>query len=279
MNFLTVLTLKVSFRLESRALGAESLSSINILTLHIYKTESFLGYLQENFLKRVQDNAYPGRGVMMGQSDSGEVIQLYWIMGRSANSRNRVFEAEGNVLRTKAADPSAMKDPSLVIYEAMLEHGDHYIMSNGDQTRTIYQSLQHGADGFEKGLICRDREPDGPNYTPRITGMVTLTRGVPFYRFAILKANEADPSLSDRNFFYREKIKSGQGLLLTTYEQDGSPLPSFSGEPVAMPLSGSPETMLETYWDALDVDNKISLAIKVISPKDGSSRLLLKNRN
>ena len=216
---------------------------------------------------------------MMGLCDAGDAIQLYWIMGRSDNSRNRVFEAEGTVLRTKAADPSTMKDPSLVIYEAMLEHGDHYIMSNGDQTRTIFQSLQHGPDGFEKGLICRDREPDAPNYTPRITGMVTLTRGIPFYRFAILKANQADPSLSDRNFFYREKIKAGEGLLLTTYEEDGNPLPSFSGEPVPMPLSGSPEEILETYWAALNPDNKISLAIKVISPKDGSSRLLLKNRN
>lgn len=215
---------------------------------------------------------------MMGTSESGEICQLYWIMGRSDNSRNRVFEAEGSVLRTKAADPSKMQDPSLVIYEAMLEHGSNYIMSNGDQTRTIYQSLLQRPDGFETGLLSRDREPDAPNYTPRITGMVTLTSGVPFYRFAILKANAADPSLSDRNFFYREKISAGQGLLLTTYEGDGNPLPSFSGEPVAMPLKGSADDILGSYWDALDADNKISLALKVIDPKTGESQLKVKNR-
>jgi hypothetical protein len=239
---------------------------------------SILG-MDVNFQQKVAENVYPGRGIVMGVSEAGLLLQLYWIMGRSENSRNRVFQREGAVLRTEAADPAKMKDPSLVIYEAMLESGHDYIVSNGDQTRTVYQSLLGGRGSFETALVSRDREPDAPNYTPRITGMISLGAGVPFFRFSILKANACDPLLSDRNFFYREAIASGSGLLLTTYQGDGSPLPSFSGEPVAVPMLGAPETILEHYWQHLDSDNKVALALKVIDPQTGESSILVKNKH
>ena len=234
--------------------------------------------LQAHFLERVQNNPYPGRALILGVAENGLWLQMYWIMGRSDNSRNRIFEAEGGVLRTQAADPAKMQDPSLVIYEAMLEQNGLYLVSNGDQTRTVYQSLLARSDGFESGLLSRDREPDAPNFTPRITGMIDARSGQPFFRFAILKANADLPSLTDRNFFYKEHIAPGKGYMLSTYEKDGNPLPSFSGEPVAMPLMGAPEDLMEKYWASLNPDNKIALALKVIDPTTGRSSIRVKNR-
>lgn len=225
----------------------------------------------------VADNPYPGRGVVMGCAEDKQLLQLYWIMGRSENSRNRIFEAEGAMLRTRPADPSKLQDPSLVIYEAMLEFGDHYIVSNGDQTRTVFQSLKGGGT-FESALLCRDREPDAPNYTPRITGMISLVGSQVFYRYSILKANASDPSVSDRNFYYKEEVGRGLGFGITTYKGDGQPLPSFEGEPMALPMVGSPQEILESYWNALDADNKISLALKTIDPLTGKAEIFVVNR-
>jgi IMP cyclohydrolase len=235
-------------------------------------------FLKHNFIERIQSNPYPGRGIVMGVGEDGRLLQLYWIMGRSANSRNRVFQVDGVVLSTQPADPTKMQDPSLVIYEAMLEQKDIYLVSNGDQTRTIHQSMLKAGDGFEAGLTARDREPDAPNYTPRITGMIDLRSGRPFYRFAIVKANVDDQKLSDRHFFNKEFVAKGKGFMLTTYVGDGSPLPSFSGEPVAMPFVGSPEDVISSYWNALNAENKISLALKVIDPVSGHSSILVRNR-
>ncbi|MBF0198054.1 MAG: inosine monophosphate cyclohydrolase [Planctomycetes bacterium] len=234
---------------------------------------------ENNFCQRIQKCPYPGRGLVMGVLEDGKTLaQLYWIMGRSSNSRNRIFSAKGAMLETEAADPALLEDPSLVIYEAMLEWGDSYLVSNGDQTRTVYQSLAAG-HSFESALCSRDREPDAPNYTPRITGCIDTKNSEPFFRFAIIKANSSDPKLSDRNFFYKEKIAPGTGFLLTTYEGDGNPLPSFQGEPVATPLMGHHETILTHYWDALDTDNKVSLALKTIDLASGVSSISIKNKN
>lgn len=210
-------------------------------------------------------------------SDGGSVIQLYWIMGRSENSRNRVFCEDGLRVWTEPADPSRCADPSLIIYEAMLELDGNHIVSNGDQTRSVCLSLLTGG-GFESALAVREREPDAPNFTPRITGMVSLHHGGPFYRFAVLKANRWDKAVTDRHFFSVQSIAAGCGLCLTTYKGDGKPLPSFEGEPFALPLAGGPEEVLETYWKALNAENRISLALKSIAIDTGKSKILLRNK-
>jgi IMP cyclohydrolase len=233
----------------------------------------------DNFNSHVTQNPYPGRGIAMGVSEEGKLLQLYWIMGRSENSRNRVFEtSQGGTLRTCPADPSKVQDPSLVIYEAMLEKGPHFIVSNGDQTRTIHQMLNIDTNGFETGCFARNREPDAPNFTPRISGMITLDRSEAFFRLSILKANAAQPERSDRNFYYKEAIQPGFGFLITTYMGDGNPLPSFQGEPIEIPLEGSTNDILKTYWENLHQDNRISLALKSIDPKTGKSDIQLINR-
>ena len=232
--------------------------------------------LEANFKSRIVDNSYPGRGLVMGQAGSGQLIQLYWIMGRSENSRNRRFECENGVLKTVAADPAKMRDSSLVIYEVMLDWNGTFIVGNGDQTTTVYRSLHIGSR-FDSALLSRDREPDGPNFTPRITGMIQLGGARPFYSFSILKAAIGATDFSDRNFFYKEVIPSNIGYMLTTYEGDGDPLPSFQGEPVPMPLEGKEVDILEKYWENLDADNKISMALRSIDPETGESEIMIKN--
>jgi hypothetical protein len=229
----------------------------------------------QNF-DRLQQNPYPGRGLVIGQTTDGEWLILYWIMGRSQQSRNRRFAAEGNTLRTEPVDASLVKDPSLIIYEAMLDLPGVFIATNGDQTRTIYHALQVGGT-FEGALATRQREPDAPNFTPRISGLLDLTRQPGSIALSILKANPLDPAHTDR-FTYRPALPvPGYGFGLTTYSGDGNPLPSFSGDPLLLPLAGSAESVLETYWNALNAENRISLAAKAITSA-GSARLLVKNR-
>jgi IMP cyclohydrolase len=233
--------------------------------------------LEDNFRSKILENSYPGRGLVMGKSESGLLLQLYWIMGRSENSRNRRFEVENGILKTVAADPEKMQDPSLVIYEVMLDWNDSFIVGNGDQTSTVYRSLHQGFS-FDSALLSRDREPDGPNFTPRITGMIQLGGARPYYSFSILKAADGMSDFSDRHFFYKEVIPAGVGYMLTTYEGDGNPLPSFCGEPVAMPFQGSEIDIIEKYWEGLNEDNKISLALRSIDPETGESEITIKNR-
>lgn len=213
----------------------------------------------------------------MGRAESGRLIQLYWIMGRSENSRNRRFEWAEGILRTVAADANKMQDPSLVIYEVMLEWNESFLVGNGDQTSTVYRSLHQGFN-FESALLSREHEPDGPNFTPRITGMIQLGGARPYYSFSILKAASGMEAYSDRNFFYKEVIPTGKGYMLSTYEGDGNPLPSFKGEPVLMPLVGSEEQLINSYWEALNSDNKISMVLKSIDPKTHQSEIWIKNR-
>jgi len=213
----------------------------------------------------------------MGLSGDGRfALQLYWIMGRSANSRNRVFVAQGSMLKTEPADPAKCQDPSLVIYEAMLQWDNNYVVTNGSQTRTIIQSLKHGQT-FESGLVACDREPDAPHYTPRISGMIRVREQKPFYAFAILKANSSDASLTDRAFFYKEAIAPGWGYALTTYEGDGNPLPVFQGEPFILPFSPL-EKIVDQYWDLLNVENRVALGLKIIDLQSGKTEIVLKNR-
>jgi IMP cyclohydrolase len=231
------------------------------------------------FARHLAGNPYPGRGLVLGRSeDGGAWLQLYWIMGRSANSRNRVFVADGGTLRTEPFDAAAVEDPSLILYEAMLEGPGVYVVSNGDQTRTAFDALARGGS-FEAALATREREPDAPNYTPRISGLIDLRGAAPAFALSILKANPADPERTDRTTYRPAPPPPGFGLGLTTYRGDASPLPSFAGEPLWLPLAGPPEAVLERYWDALDRSNRVALALKRIPLAGGPGRLLVRNRH
>jgi hypothetical protein len=235
---------------------------------------------QRTLEQHVTRNRYPGRGIIIGRNGAGEHTLVYWIMGRSQNSRNRTFVAEGGTLRTQAFDPSLVEDPSLIIYEAMLELPGVQLVTNGDQTRTVRDALARG-ETFEAALRTRAHEPDGPHYTPRISGLLQLSAGkATRLVLSILRSNPIDPrALTDRTFFELAEPPPGLGRGITTYAGDGNPLPSFSGEPLTLPLEGRGSDILERYWNALDADNRISLAVKTVAA-DGSCReLLVQNRH
>ncbi len=230
-----------------------------------------------NFEKHLQQNPYPGRGLVVGRAAQDTWVIVYWIMGRSTNSRNRRFVVEGTTLRTEPVDLSLVADPSLIIYEAMLDLPGTYLVSNGDQTRSMYEALKSGGT-IETALATREREPDAPNFTPRISGMLRLENGAVSTVLSILKANPFNPASTDRYYFYPSMPKAGFGLGLTTYSGDGNPLPSFSGEPLLLPCAGTAEQVLETYWNALNTENRISLAVKEITINSGQSQIFIKNR-
>jgi hypothetical protein len=234
---------------------------------------------RESFDQHLARNPYPGRGLVVGRNAAGDAwLQVYWIMGRSPNSRNRVFVAEGARLRTEPFDASAVEDPSLIIYEAMLELPGVYLVSNGDQTRTLHDALA-GGGSFEEALTTREREPDAPNYTPRISGMLDLRGPDPLVALSLLKANPADPERTDRFSYRPAPPPPGIGVGLTTYQGDGNPLPSFAGDPLWLPLEGDAEGVLAAYWEALDPDNRVSLAVKAIPLAGGPSQLRVCNRH
>ena len=229
-----------------------------------------------NFASHLQDNPYPGRGLVIGRSslDHGWIM-LYWIMGRSAHSRNRRFVVEGGTLRTAAVDPQLLTDPSLIIYEAMLELPGIYLVSNGAQTRTMYETLSTGGT-FDAALAQWQHEPDAPNYTPRISAMLLLARQQ--VTMSILKANPVDPAYTDRYTYQPAIPAEGFGVGLTTYRSDGNPLPSFIGDPLLLPCAGSPEDLLNMYWEALDANNRVALAVKHIAAQGGVGTILARNR-
>jgi hypothetical protein len=230
-----------------------------------------------NFERYLRQNPYPGRGLVIGRASEDNWVILYWIMGRSANSRNRRFAADGGVLRTEPVDLSLVTDPSLIIYEAMLELPGVYLVSNGDQTRTMYDAIQAGKT-MADALATREREPDAPNYTPRICGMLDFRGGSPAVTLSILKANPADPGHTDRFYFRVAMPTVGLGVGVTTYSGDGAPLPSFAGDPLLLPCAERAEDTLEMYWDALDASNRISIAAKEIRTRGADSRILVRNR-
>jgi hypothetical protein len=231
---------------------------------------------QENLERHLKHNSYPGRGLVVGRAADDTWVQVYWIMGRSQHSQNRRFVIEGTSVRTEPVDVSLVEDPSLIIYEAMHELPGIYLATNGDQTQTLIDALEGGRT-FDEALSTREREPDPPNYTPRISAMLDL-RGRPgAVTLSLLKANRANPDLTDRYTFRPAPPPPGVGYCITTYMGDGKPLPSFEGDPLLMPCAGSAEELLAAYWDALDEGNRVSLAVKWI-PAGSSSRIVVQNR-
>ena len=231
-----------------------------------------------NFDAHLRHNPYPGRGLVIGlSSNSNAWFIIYWIMGRSTQSRNRRFVAIDGTLRTEPVDASLLTDPSLIIYDAMLELPAIYLVSNGDQTRTIYHDLQSGGS-FDSALATREHEPDAPHYTPRISGMLDFRNQSTTLALSILKANPADSLLTDR-FTYRPALPpAGYGVGLTTYNGDGTPLPSFQGDPLLLPCNGDSDEVLHAYWEALNPENRISMAVKQIPLQGGTSTIKVLNR-
>jgi IMP cyclohydrolase len=236
-----------------------------------------------NLQQHLRDNAYPGRGLVVGRTTQDDAwLQIYWIMGRSENSRNRRFVVDGATMRTEAVDPAKLTDPTNVIYEAMLELPDVAIVSNGDQTRTISDVISAGGT-FEEALATREREDDAPNFTPRISAIVDRRgrdHGVaPQIALSILRANDADSALTDRTTFRPDIPPAGVGLGLTTYQGDGDPLPSFRGDPLHLPLEGDVSELIDRYWAALNPDNRVALAVKRIADAGGPSEITVRNRH
>ncbi|MBO4884987.1 MAG: IMP cyclohydrolase [Clostridia bacterium] len=223
-------------------------------------------------------SAYPGRGIILGANENGRAVIAYFIMGRSANSRNRVFMPQGDGLRTEAFDPTKVVDPSLIIYNPVRVLADSPIVTNGDQTDTIFDHMVSGGS-FETALATRTFEPDAPNYTPRISGIVTL-KGKSFsYKLSILKSL-GTPSGCARFFFNYDTPVNGVGHFIHTYRGDGNPLPSFQGEPERVALSGDIDRLTADIWDALDADNRISLFVRLIDPsmKSFTTRIINQNK-
>lgn len=229
--------------------------------------------------KKLGENRYPGRGIVLGSTaDSKSLVQIYWIMGRSQNSRNRVFVSDGDFVRTKAFDEAKLEDPSLIIYYPVKNFGDFHIVTNGDQTDTVYDYLKAGKT-FEEALGTREFEPDGPNFTPRISGFFDLRGGSPKGGLSILKSCYGDPKLCLRNFYTYDHFLPGLGFCIHTYDGDGSPLPSFTGEPYAVSLGNTVEENASRYWNLLDPDNRVSLLVKQISVADKKTEIKIINKN
>ena len=223
-------------------------------------------------------NSYPGRGIVIGQSADGkQAVIAYFIMGRSENSRNRVFVEEGAGIRTQAFDPAKLSDPSLVIYAPVRVLGEATIVTNGDQTDTIYDFLKEGKT-FEEALRTRTFEPDGPNYTPRISGIVERRQGSFSYKLSILKSCGGDPDFAQR-FFFEYAPKPGLGHFIHTYKQDGDPIPSYEGEPTPVLIEGDIDAFTASLWENLNQDNKVSLFVRTIDLTTGGTETRIVNKN
>lgn len=230
-------------------------------------------------LDELQANPYPGRGIVLGQSPDGrQLVQVYWIMGRSENSRNRIFVRDGDTVRTAPFDASKVKDPSLIIYRCACAVKRAHIVTNGDQTDTIAEALVAGRT-FEQALCTRTFEPDAPNYTPRISGIMALDDRVHAYQLAILKAEAGNPEHARRQFFNYVQPIPGIGHCLTTYRGDGDPLPSFEGEPQPLPLGHDIDLTLDLFWEALNRDNRVALMVKTIDIETRQTDLRIVNRH
>ena len=229
--------------------------------------ESHLVELARRNLFDLTSNPYRGRIIVLGMDSTGKyMIQLYAIMGRSENSRNRVLrEADGRVF-TEAADPSKMTDPSLIIYNAMGEYRSAFVVSNGQQTDEVLNAFVTDGD-LREGLMDYKYEPDRPNFTPRITG-VSYRVGRPFFELSILRKSQWDDSCERHTYSY-ETIGDGFGYCVSTYSGDGNPLPSFTGEPFLVPLSGDIDSVAQTYWRLLNQENRVALVVKFI-PLNGA---------
>lgn len=219
---------------------------------------------------------YPGRGIILGKSEDNRAVFAYFIMGRSTNSRNRVFEVSNDDIRTKAFDESLLSDPSLIIYSPVRVLGKKIIVTNGDQTDTIYEYLKDKKT-FEDALYTRTFEPDAPNFTPRISGLIDIESELKL-KLSILKSDEGDESQALRFFYNYDNPKPGEGFLIHTYKENSDPLKSFEGEPVKVSLKGSIDEFCNSLWNSLNTDNKISLAVRYIDMATGKYEQIIKNK-
>ena len=231
--------------------------------------------------QELSSTSYPGRGIIIGRSaDGSKAVTAYFIMGRSVNSRNRVFVEDGEGIRTEAFDPSKLEDPSLIIYAPVRVLGNKTIVTNGDQTDTVYDLMKEGQT-FEQSLRTREFEPDGPNYTPRISGIIEINDGKMDMNMSILKSDDGDPNSSLRFTYSYENPLAGKGRFIHTYMNDGNPLPSYEGEPTLVDVNNDDiDTFTNKVWNALNEDNKVSLFVRYIDIATGkaTSRIINKNK-
>lgn len=233
--------------------------------------------MQKNLNSILEQNSYPGRGIVLGCVSGGTKAAIaYFIMGRSQNSRNRVFTEKDGGIITEAANPAQMEDPSLIIYAPVRKLGRRTIVTNGDQTDTIYDCLAAGICA-EDALRSRTFEPDAPNYTPRISGVLLREEDGFAYQLSILKSANGNPKSAQRFFFDYAQPQPGEGHFIHTYAADGNPLPSFLGEPVPVEISGSIDTFGEKLWNSLNADNKVALFVRYID-LDGGEETRIYNR-
>ena len=229
--------------------------------------------------KELKENAYPGRGIVIGRSADGtKAVTAYFIMGRSENSRNRVFVEEGEGIRTQAFDPAKLSDPSLIIYAPVRVLGNKTIVTNGDQTDTIYEEMDRQLT-FEQSLRTREFEPDAPNYTPRISGVLHVENGKFNYGMSILKSNNGNPQACNRYTFAYENAVAGEGHFIHTYQCDGNPLPSFEGEPKLVAIPDDIDGFTSLLWESLNEDNKVSLFVRYIDIATGNYETRIVNKN
>ena len=234
---------------------------------------------KKSLQQELSQNAYPGRGIVIGKSADGtKAVCAYFIMGRSVNSRNRVFVEEGKGIRTQAFDPSKLTDPSLIIYAPVRVLGNKTIVTNGDQTDTIYAGMDEQLT-FEQSLRCREFEPDAPNYTPRISGVMHVEGGKYDYAMSILKSNNGRPECSNRYTFSYDNPIAGEGHFIHTYKCDGNPLPSFEGEPKWVEIGNDIDAFTNEVWTSLNEENKFSLFVRFIDIATGEYETRIVNKN
>ena len=233
-----------------------------------------------NLKTLLSENTYPGRGIVIGKSADGKKAMIaYFIMGRSENSRNRIFERFDGGMRTKAFDESKLSDPSLIIYNPYLKIGDTDIITNGDQTNTVYDFLKEG-NTFEDALATREFEPDAPNFTPRISGAVYygFAKNMFTYKLSILKSANGRPEACNR-YFYNYAPENGIGHFIHTYKCDGNPIPSFYGEPEEISMPNTAKELADLVWDNLNDDNKVSLFVRTVDLSNGNADEIIINKN
>ncbi len=229
--------------------------------------------------QELKNNDYPGRGIVIGKSADGKnAVTAYFIMGRSVNSRNRVFVETADGIETKAFDESKLTDPHLIIYSPVRVLGNKTIVTNGDQTDTIYE-LMDKQQTFEQALRTREFEDDAPNYTPRISGIMHIDNGNYNYAMSILKSNDGDPDSCQRFTYSYNNPKCGEGHFIHTYQGDGNPLPSFSGEPKKVNIPNDIDEFSNNLWNALNEDNKVSLFVRFINLETGKVTSKITNKN
>ena len=239
--------------------------------MNVYEIKSIGQYLE--------GNTYPGRGIIIGKSADGKsAVAAYFIMGRSSNSRNRIFAEKDGIVYTEPFDASKIEAPSLIIYPAIREYENNLIVTNGDHTNTVYEGLRSGLS-FDAALATREFEPDGPNWTPRISGLLMFRNGGFTYKMSILKSGDREGSFCNR-FGFHYAPQAGLGHIIHTYACDGNPIPSFCGEPVRLSVPSDIDAFTAEIWKALDENNRISLYVCYIDLESGekTSRMINKNQ-